>query len=112
MVCLYGLGRYECGLVGDLGLVKLVSSQRGRWVETEETRELLEPYEEWAGLASIYLLAGRPKGRRDERHQILHAQLHRDSRERTPAVAAGGRSHASVDTEGDGASALRPRAIG
>ena len=27
MICLYGLGRYECGLVGDLGLVKLVSAQ-------------------------------------------------------------------------------------
>ena len=58
MVCLYGLGRFECGLVGDLGLVKLVSAERGRWVETEETRELLEPYEEWAGLASVYILAG------------------------------------------------------
>jgi 3-methyladenine DNA glycosylase/8-oxoguanine DNA glycosylase len=58
MVCLHGLGRYECGLVGDLGLVKLVSAQRGRWVETEETREILEPYGEWAGLASIHLLSG------------------------------------------------------
>lgn len=71
MVCLYGLGRYECGLVGDLGLVKLVSAQRGRWVETEETRELLEPYGEWAGLASVYILAslkdysvGRSVGKR------------------------------------------------
>jgi DNA-3-methyladenine glycosylase II len=70
-VCLYGLGRYECGLVGDLGLVKLVSAERGRWVETEETRELLEPYEEWAGLASLYILsslknysAGRSVGKR------------------------------------------------
>jgi 3-methyladenine DNA glycosylase/8-oxoguanine DNA glycosylase len=58
MVCLFGLGRYECGLVGDLGLVKLVSAERGRRVETEETRELLEPYEEWAGLASVYMLSG------------------------------------------------------
>ena len=71
MVCLFGLGRYECGLVGDLGLVKLVSAQRGRWVETEETRELLEPYGEWAGLASVYMLsslkdysAGRSVGKR------------------------------------------------
>ncbi len=30
---------------------------RGRWVEGWETAELLEPYGEWAGLASIYLLA-------------------------------------------------------
>ena len=59
MVCLYGLGRYECGLVGDLGLVKLVSAQRGRRVETEETREILEPYEEWAGLASVYILSSQ-----------------------------------------------------
>jgi len=58
MVCLFGLGRFECGLVGDLGLVKLVSAQSGRWVETEETRALLEPYGEWAGLASVYMLAG------------------------------------------------------
>lgn len=71
MVCLYGLGRYECGLVGDLGLVKLVSAQRGRWVETEVTREILEPYEEWAGLASVYMLSslkdysvGRSVGKR------------------------------------------------
>jgi 3-methyladenine DNA glycosylase/8-oxoguanine DNA glycosylase len=71
MICLYGLGRYECGLVGDLGLVKLVSAQRGRWVETEETRELLEPYGEWAGLASVYMLfslkdhsVGRSVGKR------------------------------------------------
>jgi 3-methyladenine DNA glycosylase/8-oxoguanine DNA glycosylase len=65
MVCLYGLGRFECGLVGDLGLVKLVSAERGRWVETEETREILEPYGEWAGLASVYILAGTPKRERD-----------------------------------------------
>jgi 3-methyladenine DNA glycosylase/8-oxoguanine DNA glycosylase len=71
MVCLYGLGRRECGLVGDLGLVKLVSAQRGRWVETEETREILEPYGEWAGLASVYILSslkdyslGRSVGKR------------------------------------------------
>jgi 3-methyladenine DNA glycosylase/8-oxoguanine DNA glycosylase len=58
VVCLEGLGRFERGLVGDLGLVKLCSAIRGRWVETRETAELLEPYGEWAGLASMYLLAG------------------------------------------------------
>ena len=63
MVCLEGLGRHECGLVGDLGLVKLVVALRGGgWVEGPETVELLEPYEEWAGLASVYLLAGFGKG--------------------------------------------------
>jgi 3-methyladenine DNA glycosylase/8-oxoguanine DNA glycosylase len=63
VVCLEGLGRHECGLVGDLGLVKLVAALRGGgWVEGAETAELLEPYEEWAGLASVYLLAGFGKG--------------------------------------------------
>jgi DNA-3-methyladenine glycosylase II len=58
MVCLYGLGRFERGLVGDLGLVKLCSALRGRWADADDTRELLEPYGDWAGLASVYLLAG------------------------------------------------------
>ena len=57
MVCLYGLGRYEHGLVGDLGLVKLCAALLGRRAEPEDTRRLLEPYGEWAGLASVYLLA-------------------------------------------------------
>jgi 3-methyladenine DNA glycosylase/8-oxoguanine DNA glycosylase len=59
MVCLYGLGRWERGLVGDLGLLKLCAALRGRPAEPDDTRELLEPYAEWAGLASVYLLAGR-----------------------------------------------------
>jgi 3-methyladenine DNA glycosylase/8-oxoguanine DNA glycosylase len=58
VVCLEGLGRFERGLVGDLGLVKLCSALWGRWVEGWETAELLEPYGEWAGLAGVYLLAG------------------------------------------------------
>ena len=58
MICLYGLGRFERGLVGDLGLIKLCSGLRGRWADADDTRELLEPYDEWAGLASAYLLAG------------------------------------------------------
>src|SRR5262249_45836561 len=56
VVSLEGLGRYDRGLVADLGLVKLQSALKGRWVETWETAELLEPYGEWAGLASVYLL--------------------------------------------------------
>ena len=55
VVCLEGLGRHERGLVGDLSLIKLMSRLRGRWVEGHETAELLQPYGEWAGLASIYL---------------------------------------------------------
>jgi len=62
VVCLQGLGRYERGLVGDLGLVKLLAALRGRRVEGWETAELLEPYGEWAGLASVYMLAGVSQG--------------------------------------------------
>jgi len=62
VVCLEGLGRTEHGLVGDLGLVKFLRALRGRPVETWETAELLEPYGEWAGLASVYLLAGFGRG--------------------------------------------------
>jgi 3-methyladenine DNA glycosylase/8-oxoguanine DNA glycosylase len=62
VLCLEGLGRFEHGLVGDLGLIKLLRALRGRPVEGWETAELLEPYGEWAGLASIYLLAGFGRG--------------------------------------------------
>ena len=62
VVSLEGLGRFERGLVGDLGLVKLASALRGRWVETWETAELLEPYGEWGGLASVYLLQAHRLG--------------------------------------------------
>jgi 3-methyladenine DNA glycosylase/8-oxoguanine DNA glycosylase len=62
VICIEGLGRTERGLVGDLGLIKLMSALRGRWVEAAETAELLAPYEEWAGLASVYLLAGFAQG--------------------------------------------------
>jgi 3-methyladenine DNA glycosylase/8-oxoguanine DNA glycosylase len=62
VVFLEGLGRYDRGLVADLGLVKLCSALRGRRVEGWETMELLEPYGEWAGLASVYLLAANGLG--------------------------------------------------
>jgi 3-methyladenine DNA glycosylase/8-oxoguanine DNA glycosylase len=62
VVCLEGLGRYERGLVGDLTLIKLMSRLRGRWVEGHETVELLAPYGEWAGLASLYLAMGFKNG--------------------------------------------------
>ena len=62
VVCLEGLGRYDFGLVGDLGLIKLLRAMRGRPVEGWETAELLAPYGEWAGLASVYLLAGYARG--------------------------------------------------
>jgi 3-methyladenine DNA glycosylase/8-oxoguanine DNA glycosylase len=62
VICVEGLGRTGPGLVADLGLVKLMSALRGRWVDASETAELLEPYGEWAGLASAYLLLGWGRG--------------------------------------------------
>jgi 3-methyladenine DNA glycosylase/8-oxoguanine DNA glycosylase len=63
VVALQGLGRYDVGLVSDLTLVKLFASVRGRWPERpDETAELLAPYGEWKGLASLFLLAGFGRG--------------------------------------------------
>ncbi|HET7138060.1 MAG TPA: hypothetical protein VFI04_06870 [Gaiellaceae bacterium] len=62
IVCLHGLGRYDYGLYRDLGLARLAGALWGRYVEPEETDELLVPYAEWAGLASVYLLAGFRRG--------------------------------------------------
>ncbi len=75
VIALEGLGSYERGLVGDLGLLKLCKALWGRWVEADETAALLAPYEEWQGLASVYLLRGfgqglipLPDGRPARRH--------------------------------------------
>ena len=62
VVCLQGLGRTEHGLVGDLGLIKLCSPRGGGRVDTAETAALLAPYGEWAGLASVYMLAALGRG--------------------------------------------------
>jgi 3-methyladenine DNA glycosylase/8-oxoguanine DNA glycosylase len=62
VICLEGLGRTERGLVGDLGLLKLCAAIRGRWVDADDTAELLAPYGEWAGLACLYLMAGAARG--------------------------------------------------
>ena len=62
VIALRGLGSYRYGLVGDLTLVKLCSALWGRWVEIYETAELLAPYEEWAGLAGVYLMKGFGEG--------------------------------------------------
>ncbi len=62
VVFLEGLGRYDHGLVADLGLVKLYSVLAGRWVGEAETGELLARYGEWEGLASVYLLCGSRRG--------------------------------------------------
>jgi 3-methyladenine DNA glycosylase/8-oxoguanine DNA glycosylase len=63
VVALQGLGRYDTGLVSDLALIKLMASLRGRWPERpDETAELLEPYGDWQGLASVFLLVGLSRG--------------------------------------------------
>jgi 3-methyladenine DNA glycosylase/8-oxoguanine DNA glycosylase len=62
VVFIEGLGRYDRGINRDLGLIKLQSMIEGRWVEAEETDRLLARYEEWQGLASVYLLAGWGRG--------------------------------------------------
>lgn len=62
VIALQGLGRYDAGLVGDLGLVKLQAALEGRWPAPEETARLLEPYCEWQGLASVFLLRGFEQG--------------------------------------------------
>jgi 3-methyladenine DNA glycosylase/8-oxoguanine DNA glycosylase len=57
-----GLGRYDRGIVGDLGLLKICSAIEGRWVEPEDTARMLGRYGEWAGLACVYLMAGASRG--------------------------------------------------
>ncbi len=62
VIAIEGLGRYDQGLVGDLGLVKLLASLRGEWVGADETAALLAPYEEWQGLAGQMLMLGWSRG--------------------------------------------------
>ncbi len=61
VIALEGLGRYDAGLVGDLGLIKLVTALRGRPADATDTADLLEPYGEWQGLAGELLLLGWTK---------------------------------------------------
>ena len=62
VISLSGLGRYDYGLVGDLGLIKLQAALTGAWPEQEESAALLAPYEEWQGLASVFLLSAFARG--------------------------------------------------
>ncbi len=57
-----GLGRFDRGLIGDLGLMKLAAALWGRWPEPAETGALLSPYDEWQGLAGDVLMLGWGKG--------------------------------------------------
>jgi len=62
VISLAGLGRYDHGLVGDLGLIKLQAALMGAWPEQDETAALLVRYEEWQGLASVFLLSAYTRG--------------------------------------------------
>jgi len=62
VVALAGLGRYDRGLVGDLGLLKLQAALTGVWPSQGDTAELLAPYGEWQGLASVFLLSAFARG--------------------------------------------------
>lgn len=63
-VLLYGYGRFDRGLAGDLSLIRLSTRLLGREATTEDNEQLLEPYGEWRGLASIWLMH-HPLGRRE-----------------------------------------------
>jgi AraC family transcriptional regulator of adaptative response / DNA-3-methyladenine glycosylase II len=56
MVGTYGLGRMDAPVIGDLGLMRIVAAETGRWPEPDETRALVDHYGAWSGLASAYLL--------------------------------------------------------
>ncbi len=62
VIAIEGLGRYDHGIVGDLGLIKLAAGLWGRWPEGHETARLLTPYGEWQGLACEMLLRGSGRG--------------------------------------------------
>jgi 3-methyladenine DNA glycosylase/8-oxoguanine DNA glycosylase len=62
VIALTGLGSYRYGVAGDLGLLKLFAAIHGRWPDEGEDEQLLAPYGEWQGLASVYLLAGFSRG--------------------------------------------------
>lgn len=62
VIGLEGLGCYDFGLVGDLGLIKLCTALLGRRADPADTAELLAPYGRWQGLASTYLLSGFARG--------------------------------------------------
>jgi 3-methyladenine DNA glycosylase/8-oxoguanine DNA glycosylase len=63
MLALHGQGRHDQVPAGDLGLLKLVGRALGGGdprarAEELQVREFFAPYEEWAGLAAVHMLAG------------------------------------------------------
>jgi 3-methyladenine DNA glycosylase/8-oxoguanine DNA glycosylase len=63
VIALSGLGRFEQGPVGDLGLIRLCANLLGRAATEADTARLLAPYGDWSGLAGVHLLA-HPLARR------------------------------------------------
>lgn len=63
VVCGTGLGRLDHGLVGDLGLMRIMALAEGRVVEPEETAALLDRYAPYQALAAMHLLGGHPAAR-------------------------------------------------
>ena len=57
VAAIWGLGRLDLGLVGDLGLIRLASRLHGRPATAEDTAAVLASFGAWAGLASLHLLA-------------------------------------------------------
>ena len=56
VIALQGWGWGDAGLVGDLGLMKLVGALARRPPEVADTEALLAPYAPWRGLASLHLM--------------------------------------------------------
>ena len=55
VVAIYGLGRTDAGLVGDLGLIRVARARFGPDAGAEETRLLLAPYAGWEAFASLHI---------------------------------------------------------
>jgi 3-methyladenine DNA glycosylase/8-oxoguanine DNA glycosylase len=64
VIAVHGLGRYEQGLVGDLGLIRLCGNLLGREATADDTQRLLARYGEWAGLAGVHLMRHPLAGQR------------------------------------------------
>ncbi|MGI9658886.1 MAG: DNA-3-methyladenine glycosylase family protein [Gaiellaceae bacterium] len=85
VICLEGLGRTEHGLVGDLTFVKYCTAQLGREATSEDTARLLAPYGEWAGYASLYLMASGIGGKADL--EVRRLRHERNGKARRAAAA-------------------------
>jgi 3-methyladenine DNA glycosylase/8-oxoguanine DNA glycosylase len=57
VAAIWGLGRLDLGLVGDLGLIRLAARLHDRPATVEDTAALLAPFGAWAGLACLHMIA-------------------------------------------------------